>query len=90
MPEYTKDLTQHLRVGKKQNSLQTTTRSDSKESCSLGNDILYPIALYTSLKMTEFFGITAIANKLEEFCHSPLFGIKPSHNHGSGVKMKIP
>ncbi len=30
--------------------------------------------------MTEFFGITAIANKLEEFCHSPLFGIKPSHN----------
>jgi len=46
----------------------------------LGNEILYPIALYTSLKMTEFFGITTIANKLEEFCHSPIFGIKPSHN----------
>ncbi len=46
----------------------------------LGNDILYPIALYTSLKMTEFFGIPTIANKLEEFCHSPVFGVKPSHN----------
>jgi fructoselysine-6-P-deglycase FrlB-like protein len=46
----------------------------------LGNGILYPIALYTSLKMTEFFGITTIANKLEEFCHSPVFGVKPSHN----------
>lgn len=30
--------------------------------------------------MTEFFGITTISNKLEEFCHSPLFGVKPSHN----------
>jgi fructoselysine-6-P-deglycase FrlB-like protein len=46
----------------------------------LGNGILYPIALYMSLKMTEFFGITTISNKLEEFCHSPLFGVKPSHS----------
>jgi hypothetical protein len=38
------------------------------------------MALYTSLKMTEFFGITTIANRLEEFCHSPVFGIKPFHN----------
>jgi fructoselysine-6-P-deglycase FrlB-like protein len=45
----------------------------------LGNDILYSLALYTSLKMTEFFGTTAIAHKLEEFCHSPIFGIKNSH-----------
>jgi fructoselysine-6-P-deglycase FrlB-like protein len=45
----------------------------------LGNNILYPLAFYTSLKMTEFFGTTAISHKLEEFCHSPVFGIKKSH-----------
>jgi len=45
----------------------------------LGNNMLYPVALYTSLKMTEFFGTTAVAHKLEEFCHSPVFGIKNSH-----------
>jgi fructoselysine-6-P-deglycase FrlB-like protein len=46
----------------------------------LGNKILYAIALYTSLKMAEFFGTTAVAHKLEEFCHSPIFGIKRSHH----------
>jgi hypothetical protein len=40
--------------------------------------MLYPLALYASLKMTEFFGTTAVAHKLE-FCHSPIFGIKRSH-----------
>jgi fructoselysine-6-P-deglycase FrlB-like protein len=52
---------------------------DEKIVFILGNNILYPLALYTSLKMTEFFGTTAIAHKLEEFCHSPVFGIKKSH-----------
>lgn len=45
----------------------------------LGNNSVYPLALYASLKMTEFFGTTAVAHKLEEFCHSPIFGIKKSH-----------
>jgi fructoselysine-6-P-deglycase FrlB-like protein len=45
----------------------------------LGNNMLYPHALYASLKMTEFFGATSVAHKLEEFCHSPVFGIKKSH-----------
>ena len=45
----------------------------------LGNNTLYPLALYTSLKMTEFFGTTASACKLEEFCHSSVFGVKKSH-----------
>jgi fructoselysine-6-P-deglycase FrlB-like protein len=52
---------------------------DEKIVFILGNNILYPLALYTSLKMTEFFGTTAFAHKLEEFCHSPVFGIKESH-----------
>ena len=45
----------------------------------LGNNILYAIALYASLQMSEFFGSTVIAHKLEEFCHSPIFGLKKSH-----------
>jgi fructoselysine-6-P-deglycase FrlB-like protein len=46
----------------------------------LGNNVLFAIALYGSLQMAEFFGTTAIAHKLEEFCHSPIFGIKKPHN----------
>jgi fructoselysine-6-P-deglycase FrlB-like protein len=42
----------------------------------LGNNILYAIALYASFQMAEFFGTSAIAHKLEEFCHSPIFGFK--------------
>ena len=45
----------------------------------LGNDVFYPLAIYTSLKMAEFFGVTSLLYRMEEFCHSPLFGIKPSH-----------
>jgi fructoselysine-6-P-deglycase FrlB-like protein len=44
----------------------------------LGNNILYTIALYTSFQMAEFFGSSVIAHKLEEFCHSPIFGFKRS------------
>lgn len=46
----------------------------------LGNNVLFAIALYGSLQMAEFFGATAIAHKLEEFCHSPIFGFKKPHN----------
>lgn len=33
----------------------------------LGNNMLFCLALYGSLKVTEFFGITTISHKLEEF-----------------------
>lgn len=46
----------------------------------LGNNTLYPLALYASLKIIEFFGTTSVAHKLEEFCHAPIFGIKKSHH----------
>jgi fructoselysine-6-P-deglycase FrlB-like protein len=46
----------------------------------LGNNTLYALALYASLQMAEFFGSTAVAHKLEEFCHSPIFGLKKSHS----------
>jgi fructoselysine-6-P-deglycase FrlB-like protein len=42
----------------------------------LGNGILYPAALYGSLKMNEVFGIRSLAYSLDEFCHSPIFSIK--------------
>ena len=45
----------------------------------LGNNNLYPVALYASLQMAEFFGTTAVAHKLEEFCHSPVFGARNAH-----------
>ena len=45
----------------------------------LGNDTLYPLALYMSLQMAEFFGTTVVAHKLEEFCHSPVFGVRNAH-----------
>jgi fructoselysine-6-P-deglycase FrlB-like protein len=44
----------------------------------LGNNILYSIALYMSFQMAQFFGSSVIAHKLEEFCHSPIFGLKSS------------
>ena len=46
----------------------------------LGNNLLYPLALYTSFQMAEFFGTSAVPYKLEEFCHSPIFSMKKSHN----------
>ena len=46
----------------------------------LGNNTLYPIALYASFQLAEFFGTAAMAHKLEEFCHSPIFGLKKSDN----------
>ena len=30
--------------------------------------------------MAEFFGSSFTAHRLEEFCHSPIFGLKKSHD----------
>ena len=30
--------------------------------------------------MSEFFCVSSVAHELEEFCHSPIFGIKKSHH----------
>lgn len=45
----------------------------------LGNNLFYALALYASLQLAQFFGTTAIVHKLEEFCHSPIFGTRKSH-----------
>ena len=55
----------------------------------LGNNLLYAIALYASFQMAEFFGTTVHAHKLEEFCHSPIFGFrKPNQLWILGQKEK--
>ena len=46
----------------------------------LGNNLFYAIALYTSFQMAEFFGSSFTAHRLEEFCHSPIFGLKKSQD----------
>jgi fructoselysine-6-P-deglycase FrlB-like protein len=42
----------------------------------LGNGIMYPAALYGSLKMNEVFGVRSLGYSLDEFCHSPIFSVK--------------
>jgi fructoselysine-6-P-deglycase FrlB-like protein len=42
----------------------------------LGDGVLYPIAVYGTLKLNEVFGARAVAYPAEEFCHSPLFSVK--------------
>jgi fructoselysine-6-P-deglycase FrlB-like protein len=42
----------------------------------LGDTFLLPAAMYFALKLNEVFGAKAFAYPLEEFCHSPLFGLK--------------
>src|ERR687886_2069039 len=42
----------------------------------LGNDMLFPVAIYGTLKMNEVFGSKSLAYPIEELCHSPIFSIK--------------
>ena len=49
--------------------------SKCKSVIFLGNSILFPIAIYGSLKINEVFGWKSFAYSLENFCHSPLFEI---------------
>ena len=44
----------------------------------LGDGMLYPVAIYGTLKFNEVFGARAVPYPTEEFCHSPLFSVKKS------------
>ena len=57
-------------------SLDSITLPREESVDLLGNNLLYAIALYASFQLAEFFGTTAHAHKLEEFCHSPIFGFR--------------
>jgi fructoselysine-6-P-deglycase FrlB-like protein len=60
-----------------QSQAESTAGKISNGSCFiLGNDILYPIAVYGALKFNEVFGARAVPYPTEEFCHSPVFSVK--------------
>jgi len=59
--------------------LQTAILPDVS-SHILGNNLLYAIGLYASFQMAEFFGSSFAAHRLEEFCHSPIFGLGKSQD----------
>jgi glucosamine 6-phosphate synthetase-like amidotransferase/phosphosugar isomerase protein len=42
----------------------------------LGDGLLFPIALYGTLKINEVLGLKAFAYHFDDFCHSPLFSLK--------------
>ena len=56
-------------------SKNTLSAGKTKESRTFWD--IFTAFLYQIL---NFFGTVAIAHKLEEFCHSPIFGLKKSDN----------
>jgi fructoselysine-6-P-deglycase FrlB-like protein len=42
----------------------------------LGNNAALPISQYSALKMYEFLGVRAQAERLEEFSHAPIFSVR--------------
>lgn len=44
----------------------------------LGDDLLYPCAIYGKLKINEIFGFPSVAYSLDEFFHASLFGTRAS------------
>jgi len=54
------------------------TALGSSKHIFLGNGLAYPAALYGSLKMNEVFGVSSFAYNLDDFCHAPIFSVKPN------------
>jgi fructoselysine-6-P-deglycase FrlB-like protein len=57
-------------------NLINTTPEKIASYIFLGDGILFPIAVYGTLKVNEVFGLKSFAYPSEEFCHSPLFSMK--------------
>jgi glucosamine 6-phosphate synthetase-like amidotransferase/phosphosugar isomerase protein len=53
---------------------------DTSSFIFLGDGISFPISMYGALKVNEIFGSKSYAYSIEEFCHSPIFSIKPGDN----------
>ena len=53
---------------------------DTSSVIFLGDGVLFPIGVYGALKVNEIFGSKSYAYSIEEFCHSPIFSIKPGDN----------
>jgi len=59
-------------------SISTSSQKKVSTIILLGEGILFPLALYGTLKINEVLGLKSFAYSVEEFCHSPLFGLKKS------------
>jgi glutamine---fructose-6-phosphate transaminase (isomerizing) len=59
-------------------SISVSSKKKISTIILLGEGILYPLALYGTLKINEVLGLRSFAYSVEEFCHSPLFGLKKS------------
>jgi fructoselysine-6-P-deglycase FrlB-like protein len=53
---------------------------DTSSFIFLGDGVLFPIGIYGALKVNEIFGSKSYAYTVEEFCHSPIFSIRPGDN----------
>lgn len=59
-------------------SISTSSQKKVSTMILLGEGILFPLALYGTLKINEVLGLRSFAYSVEEFCHSPLFGLRKS------------
>jgi glutamine---fructose-6-phosphate transaminase (isomerizing) len=59
-------------------SISTSSQKKVSTIILLGEGILFALALYGTLKINEVLGLRSFAYSVEEFCHSPLFGLKKS------------
>lgn len=50
--------------------------SDGNSTWFLGNHAAFPVGKYSALKVYEFLGARAQAERLEEFSHAPLFSLQ--------------
>ncbi len=50
--------------------------SDGGTTYFLGNNAAFPVGQYSALKMSEFLGARAQAERLEEFSHAPVFSLR--------------
>ena len=53
---------------------------DTSSFIFLGDGVLFPVGIYGALKVNEIFGSKSYAYTVEEFCHSPIFSIRPGDN----------
>jgi fructoselysine-6-P-deglycase FrlB-like protein len=53
---------------------------DTSSFIFLGDGLLFPVGIYGALKVNEIFGSKSYAYTVEEFCHSPIFSIRPRDN----------
>jgi glutamine---fructose-6-phosphate transaminase (isomerizing) len=78
MPSNLKQIYRQTYRQAKNLSMSISSKKKVSTIILLGEGILFPLALYGTLKINEVLGLRSFAYSVEEFCHSPLFGLKKS------------